>query len=457
MNKLLEKIIGREKEYELQHRILNASMFLAVILSLMSAISNYALGLTKFAILVSFAGLVLFIIIYIISIYAKEYKLVAIFGLGTLAILYIPLIWYTNDGSNGSTPYVIIIVLIAILTITKGSLKVILVSLLAFTTIALHIVEYYYPEFLIPYPNRTGRYSDLIIAFLIAVFGAIAYINIYFNAFQNANKKLNKKNNLLEKKQEEIQIQQDKIELQKQELEKKARDLQEANRTKDRFFTIIAHDLQSPFNTLIGFSELIEQEIENKDLEEIEKINQIILQSSTQAHRLLLNLLEWSKAQTNQIECNPEKFDIQKVINEQAELFKYQANKKHTNLIDESNHCYVFADLNLINTVLRNLISNAVKYTQGGSINIKSQCNSSHCIISIQDTGAGISKEKLEKLFYVGENTSTLGTNGEKGTGLGLILCKEFVEKNNGEIFVESRLNKGSIFSFNLPLYEDEL
>ncbi|RLD64921.1 MAG: hybrid sensor histidine kinase/response regulator, partial [Bacteroidetes bacterium] len=196
---------------------------------------------------------------------------------------------------------------------------------------------------------------------------------------------------------------------------------------------------------------------ENQDLEEIGKINKIVLQSSTQTHKLLLNLLEWSKAQTNQIQYKPEKIDIHKIINAQIELFKYQANKKGLQLKDESNHCLVFADMNLLNTVLRNLISNAVKYTKKGEILIKCIRETSNYKISISDTGVGISKENLKKLFDIGENTSTPGTDGERGTGLGLILCKEFVEKNKGEFFVESTVNKGSVFSFSLPLYEDEL
>ena len=116
----------------------------------------------------------------------------------------------------------------------------------------------------------------------------------------------------------------------------------------------------------------------------------------------------------------------------------------------------VFADLNLLNTVLRNLISNAVKYTKKGEITIKCNRETSNFRISIGDTGVGISKENLKKLFDIGENTSTPGTDGERGTGLGLILCKEFVEKNKGEFFVESTVNEGSVFSFTLPLYKDE-
>ncbi|RLD86268.1 MAG: hypothetical protein DRJ07_01140 [Bacteroidetes bacterium] len=457
MNKILEKIIGDKERFDLPHRILNASMFLAFILNLVAAVSNFMLGLHWSAVVVGLSGVVIFLLLYFYSFYTHNYKRAAIFGLGFLIALFIPSIWFTNEGSVGSTQYLIFLVLTGVLTITKGKIRIGLVTILVLVTLALYIFEYYYPELLITYPNRTERFSDLIISFLFMVFGTIFYINIYYSEYHIANKKLIEKNILLEKTHQEITIQKTKIEVQKVELEKKAKDLQDANKTKDRFFTIIAHDLKSPFNALIGFSELIEQAVENQDLEEIGKINKIVLQSSTQTHKLLLNLLEWSKAQTNQIQYKPEKIDIHKIINAQIELFKYQANKKGLQLKDESNHCLVFADMNLLNTVLRNLISNAVKYTKKGEILIKCIRETSNYKISISDTGVGISKENLKKLFDIGENTSTPGTDGERGTGLGLILCKEFVEKNKGEFFVESTVNKGSVFSFSLPLYEDEL
>jgi len=288
--------------------------------------------------------------------------------------------------------------------------------------------------------------------------GAIFYINIYYKEYYNANSKLNKKNILLEKKQEEIIEQQRKIKKQKQELEQKAQDLEEANKTKDRFFSIISHDLKSPFNSLLGLTELLKLDRESMSNEEIGRLIDLIHKSSEQGYKLVLNLLEWSRSQTNQIEFQPSKLHLCKLVRENIELLKTQANNKGIEIVVESNNknSFVFADLNMINTVLRNLISNAIKYTQNGEIKIRCNYNTSNCKLSISDTGVGISQDSLKILFDIGKNTSTPGTNGENGTGLGLILCKEFIEKNKGEIFVESIITKGSTFSFSLPLFKDE-
>ncbi len=454
MNKFLKKIIGNKKDYTLEHRVLNASMLLTALLSVFAVITNSILGLGWIVISIPCFGVVFFFALYLLSFYKHQYKLVSIFGLGVLPTIFLPLIWFTNEGSSGSSPFVAFLILTGILTIAKGKIKKILVLILILTTVLLLVAEYLYPELLILYPGRLEKFLDLIIAFIIVFICTTVYINIYYTEYHTANTILTKKNMLLEKTQQEIIVQQNKIEAQKIELEKKATALQEVNKTKDRFFTIIAHDLKNPFNALIGFSELIKQAVENKDLEEIKNINEIILQSSIQTHKLLLNLLEWAKAQTNGIQYNPEKIDIKKIIEEHIELFVHQVNKKNIILKDETNHCMVFADLNLINTVLRNLISNAIKYTQNGEIKITCSRQAEYYKISISDTGVGISEEILQSLFDIDKNTSTPGTEGERGTGLGLILSKELIEKNKGEISVESIVNEGSTFSFSLPIFD---
>ncbi len=459
MNNFLQKIIGDKEQYTLQHRILNASMLLAVILNVVASISNYMLGLHWSAIAVGTLGIITFLFLYFYSFYARKYKIVVIIGLGFLICLFIPSVWFTNGGSIGSTQYLIFLVLTGVLTISKGKTRIILVVLLVFVTLFLLLFEYYYPEVMVAYPNRKDNFLDLAISFIFTVLGATFYINIYYQEYHAANKELKEKNIILEKKQKEITIQQNKIENQKAELEKKATALQEAIKTKDRFFSIIAHDLKSPFNALIGFSELIEQAAEDKDIDGIKEFNKYVLQSSTQTHKLLLNLLEWSKAQTNQTQYSPEKIEINKIINEHVRSFEYQANKKNIILKANPMSCTVYADINMINTVLRNLISNAIKFTPKEGmveIGVKTRHALSLTEIYVKDNGVGISEENLKKMFDLGENTSTRGTDGEKGSGLGLVLCKELIEKNQGELFVESTLNKGSVFSFSLPLFDNQ-
>lgn len=231
-------------------------------------------------------------------------------------------------------------------------------------------------------------------------------------------------------------------------------ELQKLNAAKDKFFSIIAHDLKSPFNSILGFSELLVERISEKDYDGIEKYSGIILQSSQRAVDLLMNLMEWSRSQTGRIEFNPERFDFSEFINEITLLFDDIARQKEIVIKRETPpNTLVFADPAMINTVMRNLISNAIKFTKpDGQIIITVTGKPQEINVSVKDSGIGISAERKDKLFRLDESYSTPGTNNEKGTGLGLILCKEFVEKHGGTIWVESEPGKGSVFSFSIPL-----
>jgi len=234
--------------------------------------------------------------------------------------------------------------------------------------------------------------------------------------------------------------------------------LRELNATKDKFFSIIAHDLKNPFNDLMGFTQLLALNIDKYDKSKIEQFVKIIHQSSRLAYNLLENLLDWSRAQTGTLKFNPEKININKLIEENIELLESTARNKNIKIYSElSNDLNVIADKNMVRTIIRNLVSNAIKYTnQGGIIKIQNYIGKDYCELSIVDNGIGISPEYIDKLFKIDESFSTIGTEREKGTGLGLILCKEFVEKNGGELWVKSQPNKGSTFTFTLPLPEPE-
>ncbi|MBN1115992.1 MAG: hybrid sensor histidine kinase/response regulator [Bacteroidales bacterium] len=242
-----------------------------------------------------------------------------------------------------------------------------------------------------------------------------------------------------------------------QKVVERTKQLEELNASKDKFFSIIAHDLRNPFNTLLGFTELIRDNIENFSQDQLKEYISILFESSRNSYSLLKNLLEWSRSQTGTLKVIPEKFDLHKLGIEVLNLLEAHALKKDIEIINEiSEGTFVFADYNLINTVIRNLISNAIKYSSKGSqvvFNCKKKDSFIEC--SVSDSGVGISEQNIKKLFRIDQNYSTSGTDNESGTGLGLLLCKEFVEKSNGKIWVESELDKGSQFYFTLPLAED--
>lgn len=240
--------------------------------------------------------------------------------------------------------------------------------------------------------------------------------------------------------------------------------LKALNATKDKFFSIIAHDLKSPFNSIIGFSEILVEQVHEKNLDGIEKYAGFILKSSNRAMALLMNLMEWAQSQTGRMEFKPEHFEIEAFINEAALLFDDIARQKSINIKKVlPPNVSVFADKAMLNTVFRNLISNAVKFTMpGGEITISAEVKQREIVFLVSDTGIGISKNSIEKIFRMEQGCSTPGTNMEKGTGLGLILCREFVEKHGGKIWVESQPDSpdrsyqdqegiGSTFYFTIP------
>lgn len=233
--------------------------------------------------------------------------------------------------------------------------------------------------------------------------------------------------------------------------------LQELNATKDKFFSIISHDLKGPLNSLTSFSGLLLNHTDSLSKEEIQMLAKDLDKSVKNLFALLENLLEWSRSQTGNIEFKPEPFDLGAVVEENRALLKAQAQAKHITLVNDSAGAWpVHAHKNSINTVVRNLISNAIKFTpDGGQITAHVKRDNGHVVVSIADNGVGMSAEVMQKLFRIEAKHSTKGTADEKGTGLGLILCREFVEKNGGKIWVESEEGKGSVFSFSVPPGKD--
>lgn len=229
--------------------------------------------------------------------------------------------------------------------------------------------------------------------------------------------------------------------------------LVELNATKDKFFSIISHDLKGPLNSLTSFSGLLINHTDMLSKEEIQMLAKDLDKSVKNLFGLLENLLEWSRSQTGNIDYKAEAFDINSLLDLNAELLKMQAQNKSIALKNNNTLAVeVLAHKNSVNTVIRNLISNAIKFTpQNGQITIDLKDKPNEITVSIADTGVGMSEDVMRKLFRIDTKHTTKGTADEKGTGLGLILCKEFIDKNGGKIWVESTLNKGTTFYFTLP------
>lgn len=279
----------------------------------------------------------------------------------------------------------------------------------------------------------------------IVVFGFFLILIIHqqsakkkaYNLLEFRNYQINRMNN-------EIQVQRD--------------DLKLMNKTKDKFFSIIAHDLKNPFNSIKGFTELMIENSKEYDEEKRLKFLKIIKDSTNKASILLNNLLIWANSQSGNLTYTPQKIELVRHVLDVVSLLEIQAIKKEIEIYNNIDHnLSVKADVNMLNTILRNLISNAIKFTKPkGEIKILSKVNDGMVEISVKDTGVGMLQEDVDNLFSIDVKNTNIGTANEQGSGLGLILCKDFVEKHGGKIWVNSVKDEGSEFVFTIPLWIDE-
>lgn len=333
----------------------------------------------------------------------------------------------------------------------KISIKKLLISivfgiviLVAFTLIHLLIVGF--ENFGINYlivPSIVGALSASLISYFyqklrIEMQNKIDIMKENEKKLMEINKNLE---NMVKERTAELQSSNDKLRL--------------MNATKDKFFSIIAHDLKNPIwaskqvmDVLIEAYDAISEEEKKELLEEVKN-------STDNTYQLLLQLLDWSRSQRGVIEFNPQNLDLNFIVKSNIDLLSTPAKEKNIELINNvPKDTIVYSDVNMLTTIIRNLISNAIKFTNlDGEIKVYSNPDKyvNHIEITIEDNGVGISEENQQKLFRIDTGFTTLGTNKEKGTGLGLILIKEFVEKHGGTIRVESKEGMGSKFIFTMP------
>lgn len=241
---------------------------------------------------------------------------------------------------------------------------------------------------------------------------------------------------------------------QKKQLEIYSAELLATNNAKDKFFSILAHDLRGPLGSALGWSDMLNQEIDSLPVEQVKKISGTIYNSISSTFNLLTNLLDWARTQTGKIDFIIEPVNMRDVLEEVYYLLSGQAQLKSINITHQiPKELMVYADRNMLTTIIRNLVSNAIKYTHAdGKISISCILNNHWCTIGVSDNGVGMTQSQIDQLFSVENTISSPGTNKEKGTGLGLVLCKEFVEKHEGNIWVESQVGIGSTFYFKVPV-----
>ncbi|MBK8662238.1 MAG: HAMP domain-containing histidine kinase [Ignavibacteriales bacterium] len=241
--------------------------------------------------------------------------------------------------------------------------------------------------------------------------------------------------------------------LNQEKLKKYSEELEVLNATKDKFFSILAHDLKSPFNAFIGITDILAEDIDILDKEQIKSFVLDINRSAHSQFKLLENLLAWAQMQRGLMKFEPIELEINTVINDVFQLYLDNAMEKDLKLINETPlGKTIKADHNMLYLLLRNLVYNAIKFTNpGGEIRVGENATSGFSEIYVADNGVGINPSSLSKMFRIESQSTTLGTAHEKGTGLGLVLCKDMVEKNGGTIRVSSEVGVGTTFYFTIP------
>ncbi|MCK7509000.1 MAG: HAMP domain-containing histidine kinase [Desulfobacterales bacterium] len=254
-------------------------------------------------------------------------------------------------------------------------------------------------------------------------------------------------------KNDELHLAKEELKQQNEKLKQSEKQLKELITTKDKLFSIIAHDLRSPFNSILGFSAPLDENEKENIRKESKQNLEIINSTAKKTLALLDNLLIWAKSQIGQINYEPERIILSSVIHEIIDITNPTAQIKNITLnYSKPNTIEIFADPNLFKSILLNLICNSIKFTHNnGKIDIETRLKQEQIEISVIDNGVGMNEETINKLFKIDSSISTSGTAKEIGSGLGLLICKEFVEKHGGKIWVESEIGKGSKFIFTIP------
>jgi signal transduction histidine kinase len=429
INEIRSYIFAEKENFPLEHRIFLYVIVIGIPSSMFGGVMNLILSPSPIAIIIPFilSGFLMTIYYFI-----KFKKIVKPFVIPfvVFTILGISIGWVYNGGINGSEILLVFLMLILGIIVVPEKIKRYIIILFLAVNIFNLLLQFYRPDLIRNFPTETDRWIDYTIKFIIS--SLVIYLLI---------KNILKTYTLERLKAEKSEIR-----------------LHQLNSDKDRFISILGHDLKSPFNNLLGLSEILKEDIRKLDIDEIESIANDINKTARTTYNLLEDILKWARTIQGKIPFNPQNISFTDNCMNILEILNPNAKTKNITInysaLDEIN---IFADIDMLKTVLRNLVSNAIKFTNtGGTIRIKAEQTDSNVTISVLDNGIGITPDDLNKLFDISQYITTKGTANEPGTGLGLLLCKEFVEKHGGKIWVESEAGKGSDFKFSLPIYAEQ-
>lgn len=422
---LFNNMIGVREQFDLRHRIFNGVLLISLASTIIAISWNSTIGIltnTIAPLVLSIVGLIMGILYHQSKvkkrIYASTYAFTILLGISVL--------WLNSEGIQGSTPYLYMAISVVFTAISKGRKYLYYYALLVLNISVLLWIEFYYPNLIGSYPSENQKYLDLVFTLIVCLLVVAVVVALFRNNYD----------------QEHTIVEEQKLELEK------------ANAAKDKMFSIVSHDLRSPFQGILGISKLMmSQEVKSKP-ENFQKYIEALHLSVENATDLMENLLNWSKIQMNRIEVRSKSLNLADFFEKNALFIYHEHIEKKVKLYVrfDKNH-RVVADEDMLNLIFRNLLSNAFKFTEvNGIITLESKIKDNFCEISVSDSGIGMSAEQIAEIFTDRFNKGQFGLQGEKSSGLGLMLTREFVEMQGGSIHVVSELGKGSTFIFTLPL-----
>ncbi len=422
---------AENEDLPLENRLLLVSVVIGFFVCITVTILPIVFFSSIFAIILpAMLSVIVAAFFYLIRI--KGFYEVSIVPLIIIVMLVISFIWVFINGVNGTTNLFLPSVLVLFLIILKDEKKWLLLAYFLVTVTFYFAIEYFIPQSIFQYNSREEHVIDVYI-------GVVLNILILFFLVRYLRDNYNRERTKVEQSKEQLKL-----------LNK---ELNESNQSKDKFFSIIAHDLKNPINSInnavVSLNEYYDEMTDNDRRECISMLKD----STANIATLLDNLLQWSQSQRKKIAFHPNEIVLEYIVSPIINLLDSIAQNKNIRLVFKSDgNTKIFGDANMLSTVFRNLISNAIKFTQeGGTIEIGTiDDNNDMLTVFVKDNGIGMTDDIKNKLFKIDESITSVGTAGESGTGLGLILCKEFVERHGGRIWVESELGKGTTFYFSL-------
>jgi two-component system, sensor histidine kinase and response regulator len=438
-------VFGNELTFDLQKRIFLLITHLSILIGLVGIIINIILGLEIFLTVVTILT-VLIVIYFHIKVRNSKFNFYYALTFFLTSIIVFSLLWFYNGGYNGNTIVLFFVYYVAIVTILPAKLRFFSFIVYALLILTLMLGHFYFPGLVSDYGTQPNRFIDLIIGYLLYLILAYNIQNIILKNYEKDREHINIQNEQLNTLVEKLNDVNNKLEL-------SFKKVNELNSTKDRFITVLSHDLRSPFQGLLGITKTLEANFSSFSDDEKQFYIIQVNHSLDKLYAFLEQLLLWGRIQRTSLMLSYTRGNVKEVIDQTLSVLSETASKKKI-LIDINCPDSLISefDKEMLSVVLRNLLSNAIKFSPVGSwIKITAKLDNDELKISVADNGVGISDESINKLFNLDENFSTIGTDNEQGSGMGLILCNDIIKKHNGKISVQSKEGKGSTFTIIIP------